>query len=242
MTVTVTRDTLQRVATAPTSLRERKKERTRLAIQQVALDLFERNGYERTTIEQIAADAEVSPSTVYRYFETKEAIVFWDRWDPRVLDLIAARPVGEQPIASLLAAVQELLPLAMAEEQRLIRRRVELALQVPELQSHVNDQSIEVTELVVRTLAARDGRSPDSFELRVVVHAATTAMILAMQAWARDEGDLKTLVERALAVLVAGAKVPDDAGQSDTPSPRARPRARARGPVDGASGAGRRRA
>ena len=197
------------VPAAPTSLRERKKEKTRLAIQQVALDLFERGGYERTTIEQIAAGAEVSPSTVYRYFETKEAIVFWDRWDPRVLELIAARPRGEQPIDSLLAVVHELLPQAMAEERRLIRRRLELALDEPELQAHLTEQATGITEVVVQVLAERDGRRADDFELRVVVHAVMVAMLLAMQAWARDEGDFVMLAERALTVLATGARLPD---------------------------------
>ncbi|MGA9598513.1 MAG: helix-turn-helix domain-containing protein, partial [Acidimicrobiia bacterium] len=53
-------------------LRQRKKERARLAIQAAALTLFEDQGYDNTTVEQIAAVAEVSPSTVYRYFTTKD--------------------------------------------------------------------------------------------------------------------------------------------------------------------------
>ena len=52
-------------------LRERKKQKTRESIQRTALRLFEKQGYEGTTIEQIAAAAEISPSTFFNYFPTK---------------------------------------------------------------------------------------------------------------------------------------------------------------------------
>ncbi len=190
----------------PSSLRERKKEKTRLAIQQVALDLFERQGYERTTIEQIAAVAEVSPSTVYRYFATKEAIVFWDRWDPRVLDAIAARPAGEPAIDSLRAALDELMPVAMAEEGGLIHRRMLLSLGEPELRAHVNEIAEEVTALFVQTLARRDERPEDDFELQVAGHAAMSALVVAMHTWAATGGDLVELCTRALTLLSNGTR------------------------------------
>lgn len=197
----------------PTSLRERKKEKTRLAIQQVALDLFERHGYDRTTIEQIAAGAEVSPSTVYRYFETKEAIVFWDRWDPRMLEAIAARPVGEPAIDSLWAALDELMPIALAEEGGLIHRRIQLSLREPELQAHMNELAEAVTTLVVHTLAHRDGRPEDDFDLRVAGHAAMGALVVAMRTWAAEGGDIVELCTRALALVANGTR----------PVPAARP-------------------
>src|SRR3712207_4537274 len=61
-----------------TGLRERKKLKTRLALVDAAVELFERKGFEATTVEEICERAEVSPSTFFRYFPAKEAVVFPD--------------------------------------------------------------------------------------------------------------------------------------------------------------------
>ncbi len=63
-------------------LRERKKARTKAALQQHALRLFGERGYQATTVEQIAEAAEVSPTTFFRYFPTKEDVVLYDVLDP----------------------------------------------------------------------------------------------------------------------------------------------------------------
>jgi AcrR family transcriptional regulator len=57
-------------------LRERKKQRTRATLIDAAVELCERQGFERTTVDQIAAIADVSPRTFSRYFATKDAIAF----------------------------------------------------------------------------------------------------------------------------------------------------------------------
>ena len=75
-------------------LRERKKARTRFAIQQEALRLFREQGYGATTVEQIAEAAEVSPSTFFRYFQTKDALVLTDDYDPIMVERFRAQPPG----------------------------------------------------------------------------------------------------------------------------------------------------
>src|SRR5438309_1930906 len=85
-------------------LRERKKARTRAEIQRHALRLFRRQGYEATTISQIAEAAEVSESTFFRYFPTKEDVVLWDEFDPVIVDAFRSQPVALGPIPALRAA------------------------------------------------------------------------------------------------------------------------------------------
>jgi AcrR family transcriptional regulator len=77
-------------------LRERKKARTRAAIREHALRLFGEQGYQRTTVEQIAAAAEVSPSTFFRYFPTKEDLVLQDDMDTRMVEAFGRQPPSKR--------------------------------------------------------------------------------------------------------------------------------------------------
>src|SRR5271167_1253240 len=94
---------------APTTagLRERKKARTRASLREHALRLFREQGYHATTVEQIAAAAEVSPSTFFRYFPTKEDLVLQDDMDDRVLRALARQPPELAPLAAIRAAMRE---------------------------------------------------------------------------------------------------------------------------------------
>lgn len=70
------------------SLRARKKAATMHHVQQVALDLFASHDFETVSIEQVARTADVSPSTIYRYFGTKEGLILHDEYDDRLLDVL----------------------------------------------------------------------------------------------------------------------------------------------------------
>src|SRR4029450_10969347 len=85
----------------PVGLRERKKARTKTAIQEHALRVFRGQGYDATTVEQIAEAAEISPSTFFRYFPTKEDVVVWDDYDPMLIEAIRAQPAGLNPIQAI---------------------------------------------------------------------------------------------------------------------------------------------
>ena len=91
-------------AVQPMGLRERKKAKTRAAIRQHALRLFREQGYSATTVEQIAAAAEVSPATFFRYYPTKEDVVLQDDMDVVTLAALEAQPAGLGPIAAMRAA------------------------------------------------------------------------------------------------------------------------------------------
>src|SRR5689334_25043117 len=92
-------------------LRERKKLRTRQALSDAALRLFAEKGFDATTVEEICEQAEVSPSTFFRYFETKEAAAFPDE-EPRVRvveDALRTRPDGEPLNATIRRAALALV-------------------------------------------------------------------------------------------------------------------------------------
>ena len=80
-------------------LRERKKRQTREAVRCAAFRLFEQLGYPNTTVEQIAAAAEISPRTFFRYFPTKAALLIPDQLTAPVIELFLKAPAELSPIA-----------------------------------------------------------------------------------------------------------------------------------------------
>src|SRR5215217_5826945 len=92
------------------SLRERKQVKTRRTIQEPALRLCTEQGYDATTVEQIAEAAEVSPSTFFRYFPTKEDVVVTDEYDPVMAEIYRAQSADLSPIEALRITFQEILP------------------------------------------------------------------------------------------------------------------------------------
>jgi AcrR family transcriptional regulator len=88
-------------------LRERKKQRTRWAFIDAALDLFLTQGYEATTIDEIVAAVDVSQRTFFRYFAGKEdvALSFLAEYDEIFIRTLAGRPPAEPPVAALRAAL-----------------------------------------------------------------------------------------------------------------------------------------
>src|SRR3954463_13039253 len=106
----------RRMTTSPLDrlgLRERKKLKTRRAIQEHALRLFQARGYDATTVEQIAAAAEVSPSTFFRYFPPKEDVVIPDESDPLIAESLRRQPAGLSPVEALRATLREIVGMML---------------------------------------------------------------------------------------------------------------------------------
>ncbi len=116
-------------------LRELKKERTRKALIAAAADLFEQHGYEATGVADIAAAAEVSTSTFFRYFTSKEAVLFADAQErvQRAIEVIGSRAGDLRPAEVLVEAVDTAIGSQMEMFARLGSVRTSLLLQHPAL-------------------------------------------------------------------------------------------------------------
>ena len=189
-------------------LRERKKQKTRESIQRTALRLFEKQGYAETTIEQIAAAVEISPSTFFNYFPTKEDVVLYDAYDPMAIRLFLERPKDE-PLNVGLRKVLEALAAEFQRDERTILARGRLYMEVPELRSRIGDEVERTQVMVVQMLAERTGRRSDDFELRVTARVVIGAVYEATLEWMRSNGrsGLVELFNRALDVVESGARL-----------------------------------
>ncbi|MDO8189385.1 TetR family transcriptional regulator [Conexibacter sp. JD483] len=185
-------------------LRERKKARTRAAIQDAALRLFERQGYAETTVDEIAAAAEVSQSTFFRYFPTKEELVAYDALDPIWIDAYRAQPAGLTPLEALISALtsaRETLPLrAWEQEQR--RKRIFGA--EPELRPRLLGDALRSLDLLAQLFAERTGRDADDFELRALAGAVTGVTLPILLADHDDAASYFAAIERAMRLLLDG--------------------------------------
>lgn len=187
-------------------LRERKKIKTREAIREATYALIKEQGYDATTIEQIADRAEVSPSTVFRYFPTKEDIVLTDEYDPLMLEELRARPAGEPWIDSLRHVIHMALDVLTEEDPETVRTRAQLAVQVPAVRSRMAESMSENGRMLREAIAERSGLAPDSLEARVYAMSLTGGLLEAYLHWAENgfQDDLRGLVDRALDVLEHG--------------------------------------
>lgn len=180
-------------------LRERKKARTRAAIQDAALRLYLKQGYHETTVEQIADAAEVSPATFFRYFPTKAETVLFDRLDPFFLEAFVQQPSELSLVASVRAALHEVLESLASEAQTLEETRMRLVAEVPELRAALAHQLEADSRMFAEAVAKRVGRDADDFEVMIFVGAFLGGMIAAFVAAAGDPAaSLLEKLDRAL--------------------------------------------
>ena len=187
-------------------LRERKKRRTRELIQREALRLFLEHGYEATTVEQIAAAADVSPSTFFNYFPTKEDVVLLDTYDPVIEASVLDRPSGESLADSLIAVLSGPFAKLMERDRDLILGRTRVMLDTPAVRARLWDELQRSEEFIRGVMAERTGRRADDFEVRVTAALLTGALFTTAQEWAANGGteDFTELMQRAVRVIESG--------------------------------------
>jgi len=183
-------------------LRERRRMRTMSAIQQAALRLFAEQGFERTTVEQIAAAADVSPATFFRYYPAKEAVVRSDEFDLLLVRGLAERPPEEGLYEAVRAAVHQVLPY-IEQARETVLERYRLVAGSPGLRAQLVDAQRANTDWLAGALAARLGREPADLQVRVVAAAIVAASFEALGRWAGSDGqlDLGYLLDQALDAL-----------------------------------------
>ena len=187
-------------------LRERKKQKTRWSIQEHALRLIREQGYEQTTIDQIAEAAEISPSTFFRYFKTKEDVVLEDDYDPLIMRSFQAAPADLGPVAALRHGLREAWGEIGADEMDGLRERTKLMMSVPALRMRSLDNFTGQIDLVAQAVGARTGRPASDFGVRTLAGALLGTMLVAVLEWGAQDRDepLDELVDRALGHLESG--------------------------------------
>jgi AcrR family transcriptional regulator len=193
----------------PRSLRERRRIRTRQTIQAQALRLFAAKGFQATTIEEIAAAAEMAPRTFFRYFPTKEEVVFWAEYPPMLAGFVAARPDDEPALEALHHGIVEALAAIwdQDEERERMLERLRLAFRTPALHPRLRQQQAHWAAELAEILADRLGERPDNIEVRAIAAAVAAAVWVAAEEWQAQDGraELGALIDQALGTVLNGA-------------------------------------
>lgn len=194
--------------TSVTTLRERKKARTKTAIQQQALRLFAKQGYHATTVEQVAEASEVAASTVFRYFPTKEDLTVLDDYYPladAITRTLAAQPPELSPIAAFRGALRATFDSLSPTERAARYERDLLIVTVPELWTANLGLLTTARQTLREQLARRTGRDQDDNATRATVDAIVGVSLGVLFDWTHDRhADPVDALDHALAGLEDG--------------------------------------
>jgi AcrR family transcriptional regulator len=199
---TVRMDVTDPPTTGAPGLQARKKLAAMRRIQEAALDLFEERGFDDVAIEAVAATAEVSPRTVYRYFGSKEMLVIWDEEDESTLSPLVPQFAGPDPIGALREAMRSGFAAMSAADLRLIRRRVTLVYRHPAIEAALTLHAYEKSRRIAAAVAP-DGAD---LEAQIFVHAFVGGVLGAMRHWCLSGFPAPpfAFVDRALTLLEHG--------------------------------------
>jgi AcrR family transcriptional regulator len=171
-------------------LRERKKLRTRRALAEAALRLFTSNGFDKTTLEDVAEEAEVSKSTFFRFFPAKEAAAveaeteLWTAYLTTLADRSLSGPVLGELHETLAAAVAG---LDSGWDQRFVDTRM-LIIAAPALLKYVEHYRHQVKTEVIDCLAGKLRLDPEDLRLHLVVELTIAAFTVSGRHWVHHGG------------------------------------------------------
>ena len=188
-------------------LRERKKLRTHRALADAALRMFGEQGFDKTTLEELADAAEVSKSTFFRFFPAKEAVAIeaeaelWQAYLSALADRQLSGPVLGELHQTLAAAVAGLDP---GWDQRFVETRRLVAAE-PALLAYVEHYRAGIRNQVIDCLTGKLGLNPEDLRLHVLAELAVTAFSVSGRYWVRHggQGGRPALLERFGAAVEA---------------------------------------
>jgi AcrR family transcriptional regulator len=183
--------------------RQRKKTATRGRIRASALRLFREQGYDTTTVEQIAAAAGVSHMTFFRYFPAKEDVVLSDDYDPLIASAIAQTPATWPVIRRIRTVLAEGLRLIYDTDRDTLFDQVKLIVATPALRDRLWADQIATQQLILQALSAGQHDQRPSFQTRVTVAACLAAASTAILTWVEGDGtpELPDLMAQAFDTL-----------------------------------------
>jgi TetR/AcrR family transcriptional regulator, regulator of mycofactocin system len=191
------------VRAMPEALPGRKRVTSRAELEQVAFGLFDRKGFEQTTVDDIAAAAGIGRRTFFRYFPSKNDVP-WGTFEQE-LDRMRVRlkecPAQVPLMTALRLALVDFNRLA-PEQVPLHRKRMTLILRVPALLAHSTLRFAAWRAVVAEFVAERTGQSPDALAPQAVAHAVLGVAVAAYEQWLDDEtADLGVLLDAAMRAL-----------------------------------------
>ncbi|PXY25988.1 mycofactocin system transcriptional regulator [Prauserella endophytica] len=184
----------------------RRRSTSQHELEAVAFELFEREGFDATTVDAIAKSAGIGRRTFFRYFESKNDVVwgsFTEQLD-HMRERFAQRPADEPLMESVRAVVVEFNRVDPAEVPK-HRRRMELILRVPALQAHSTLRYGDWRAVVAEYAAKRLGEKPAALRPQAIAYAALGVSLAAYEHWlAETDLQLCDVLDEALSELARG--------------------------------------
>lgn len=202
-------------------LRERKRLAAMLRIQAVALDMFESRGFDEVTVEEIADASDVSPSSVYRYFGTKEQVLLWDEYDLEMDGWLRTALQAEVPLDGLRAVILGAVDAVTPDDLVTMQRRITLVMTTPSLEQAATATTYQMAELVGRLLAERLGRPEVDLEVQVFSHAFTGGLLGLFHHWYGTgfAASLRDVVEQLFGIFEEGLDIVTASGMAAAAAP-----------------------
>lgn len=168
---------------ATAGLRERKKLERRRQIEDTALELFARDGFDATTVEMIAAACDIAPRTFFSYFDTKDDLVLADYTArlQRILDAFAARPADE-PAWKALQASFAAIAVDYESQAEQLRARFAIMATAPSVRARSLELQLGWEFALAERLAARTDVADDAVA-QLLAGTALAIMRTTLRQW-----------------------------------------------------------